>query len=75
MRIASQAVKYRLIPLHFGPASGQGLCRAALGGFDKAAACFHRALEIYPRLESARQNLAGACRGRVAGGNGHGLAG
>lgn len=75
MAIADCETTLRLNPLHFGAASGQGLCHAALGEFDRAAACFHRALEIYPRLETARQNLAGARRGRVAAGNGHGLAG
>jgi tetratricopeptide (TPR) repeat protein len=58
--------------MHFGAASGQGLCHAALGEFDKAAACFRRALEIHPGLAAAHQNLAGARRARVAGGNGHG---
>jgi len=72
LAIADCEVTLRRNPLHFGAASGQGLCHAALGEFDKATACFRRALEIHPRLEAARQNLAGALRARVAGGNGHG---
>jgi tetratricopeptide (TPR) repeat protein len=72
LAIADCEVTLRRNPLHFGAASGQGLCHAALGEFDKAASCFRRALEIHPRLGSARQNLAGALRVRVAGGNGHG---
>ncbi len=73
LAIAVCEVTLRLNPLHFGAASGQGLCHAALGEFDKAVACFRRALDIHPRLEAARQNLAGASRAQVAGGNGHGL--
>jgi len=72
LAIADCEVTLRLNPLHFGAASGQGLCHAALGEFDRAAACFRRALEIHPRLAAARQNLAGARRAREAGGNGHG---
>ena len=72
LAIADCEVTQRLNPLHFGAASGQGLCHAALGQFDEAAACFHRALAIHPHLTGARRNLAAARRGQTAGGNGHG---
>lgn len=73
LAIADCEVTLRLNPLHFGAASGQGLCHAALGQFDKAAACFARALAIHPHLAAARQNLVAARRGQAAGGNGHGF--
>jgi tetratricopeptide (TPR) repeat protein len=73
LAIADCETTLRLNPLHFGAASGQGLCHAALGEFGRAAACFTRALQIHPRLAAARQNLAAARRGQTAGGNGHGL--
>jgi tetratricopeptide (TPR) repeat protein len=73
LAIADCEVARRLNPHHFGATSGQGLCHAALGEFDKAEACFRRALAIHPHLAAARQNLAAARRGRVAGGNGHGV--
>jgi tetratricopeptide (TPR) repeat protein len=73
LAIADCEVTLRLNPLHFGAASGQGLCHAALGEFDKAVACFRRSLTIHPHLASVRQNLATALRAQVAGGNGHGL--
>lgn len=48
----------RLNPHHFGAASGQGLCHAALGQYRDAARCFRHALEIHPGLEGVRQNLS-----------------
>jgi tetratricopeptide (TPR) repeat protein len=72
LAIADCEVTLQLNPLHFGAASGQGLCHAALGEFDKAEACFRRALELHPHLAAARQNLAGARRARATGGDGHG---
>jgi len=71
--IADCEVSLRLNPAHFGAASGQGLCHSALGEFDKAEACFRRALAIHPGLTGARQNLAAARQSRVAPRNGHPL--
>ncbi len=73
LAIADCEVTLRLNPLHFGAASGQGLCHAALREFDKAGTCFSRAIAIHPHLATARQNLAAARRGAIADGNGHSL--
>jgi tetratricopeptide (TPR) repeat protein len=62
----------RLNPWHFGALSGQGLCHAALGQFREAARCFRRALEVHPRLESVRQQLA-RVETPLARANGHAL--
>src|SRR5262245_10677243 len=57
-------------PQHFGGPSGQGLCHLALGQHREAAALFRRALEVYPHLPAARQNLASALEEAMKG-NGH----
>jgi len=57
-------------PHHFGALSGQGLCHMALAQHREAAALFRRALEVYPHLPAARQNLASALAEAVKG-NGH----
>ena len=57
-------------PHHFGALSGQGLCYMALGRHREAAAMFRRALNVHPRLEGARHNLAAALSEAVRG-NGH----
>jgi tetratricopeptide (TPR) repeat protein len=57
-------------PHHFGALSGQGLCYMALGRHREAAAMFRRALNVHPRLEGARHNLAAALSDAVRG-NGH----
>jgi tetratricopeptide (TPR) repeat protein len=62
----------RLNPQHFGALSGQGLCHAALGQLREAARCFRRALQVHPRLESVRQQLARA-ETPLARVNGHAL--
>jgi tetratricopeptide (TPR) repeat protein len=64
----------RLNPHHFGALSGQGLCHAALGQLREAARCFRRALQVHPRLESVRQQLARA-ETPLARANGHALGG
>ncbi len=64
----------RLNPYHFGALSGQGLCHVALGQFREAACCFRRALQVHPRLESVRQQLARA-ETPLARANGHALGG
>ncbi len=48
----------RLNPYHFGALSGQGLCHVALGQYRAAMRCFRRALDVHPRLEAVRENLA-----------------
>jgi tetratricopeptide (TPR) repeat protein len=62
----------RLNPWHFGALSGQGLCHVALGQLPAAARCFRRALQVHPRLEGARQQLA-RVEATLARGNGHAL--
>jgi tetratricopeptide (TPR) repeat protein len=62
----------RLNPHHFGALSGQGLCHVALGQLREAARCFRRALQIHPRLETVRQQLARA-EMTLARANGHAL--
>ncbi len=62
----------RLNPLHFGALSGQGLCHAALGQLREAARCFRQALQVHPRLESVRQQLA-RTETPLARANGHAL--
>jgi len=46
-----------LEPRHFGALSGLGMIRAAQGQASAAADAFYRALEIYPTLRGARQQL------------------
>jgi tetratricopeptide (TPR) repeat protein len=60
----------RLNPHHFGALSGQGLCHVALGQLHAAARCFRRALQVHPRLETVRQQLA-RVEATLARGNGH----
>jgi tetratricopeptide (TPR) repeat protein len=60
----------RLNPYHFGALAGQGLCHVALGQLRAAARCFRRALQVHPRLEAARQQLA-RVEATLARGNGH----
>jgi tetratricopeptide (TPR) repeat protein len=62
----------RLNPYHFGALSGQGLCHTALGQLREAARCFRRALQVHPRLESVRQQLA-RVETSLARANGHAL--
>ncbi len=62
----------RLNPYHFGALSGQGLCHAALGQLREAAGCFRRALQVHPRLDSVRQQLA-RTETPLARANGHAL--
>jgi tetratricopeptide (TPR) repeat protein len=62
----------RLNPWHFGALSGQGLCHVALGQLPAAARCFRRALQVHPRLEGAREQLA-RVEATLARGNGHAL--
>ncbi len=57
-------------PYHFACLTGQGLCHLALRKFRQAEACFRKALNIHPRLQAARHNLALAVQGRIAAGNG-----
>ena len=57
-------------PNHFGALSGQGLCHFALRQHREAATLFQRALEVYPHLAEARQNLSTAL-GEVVKANGH----
>jgi len=57
-------------PYHFACQTGQGLCHLALRQFRQAEACFRKALNIHPRLQAARHNLALAVQGRIAAGNG-----
>jgi tetratricopeptide (TPR) repeat protein len=73
MAISDCEATLRLNPRHFGAASGQGLCHMALGEFEKAEACFRRAMAIHPGLPAVRQNLAAAIRSRVSPRNGHPL--
>ena len=60
----------RLLPHHFGAASGRGLCHAALGQYGEAARCFRQALAIHKHLDGVRQNLARVQQVLVRG-NGH----
>jgi tetratricopeptide (TPR) repeat protein len=64
----------RLNPHHFGALAGQGLCHVALGQLPAAARCFRRALQVHPRLDGARQQLA-RVEATLARGNGHALGG
>ncbi|MBI2468096.1 MAG: tetratricopeptide repeat protein [Candidatus Rokubacteria bacterium] len=57
-------------PYHFGALSGQGLCHVALGQYREAARCFRRALDVHPRLQGVRENLARVQQHLVRG-NGH----
>jgi tetratricopeptide (TPR) repeat protein len=70
MSIADCEEVVRLNPFHFGALSGQGLCHLALGQLPAAARCFRRALQVHPRLEGARQQLA-RVEATLVRGNGH----
>ena len=48
-------------PLHFGAASGMGLCHLQLGEQEEALAAFEMALRIHPGLEDIRR-IAGDLR-------------
>jgi tetratricopeptide (TPR) repeat protein len=72
MSIADCEEVVRLNPHHFGALSGQALCHVALGQLPAAARCFRRALQIHPRLEAARQQLA-RIEATLARSNGHAL--
>jgi tetratricopeptide (TPR) repeat protein len=46
-----------LNPYHFGAMAGMGHCFAQLGRFEDAMECYHRALQIHPRMEGVRQTI------------------
>lgn len=46
-----------LNPYHFGAMAGMGHCFAQLGRFEDAQECYHRALQIHPRMEGIRQTI------------------
>lgn len=47
----------QLNPYHFGAASGQGMCYAALGQYKNAVASFQTAMDINPRLGHLKHHI------------------
>jgi tetratricopeptide (TPR) repeat protein len=46
-----------LNPYHFGAMAGMGHCFAQLGRFEEALECYHRTLQIHPRMEGILQTI------------------